>query len=155
MASAMAARSGGIRFSVGPLAHLLKNRFYTGEVTYRSEVHRGEHEPILSRDLFEAVHEKLAANAIARQVRLRGSATLLTGRLFDDRGNRMSPTHANKKGARYRYYVSQALLQHCKAEAGSIARVPAPETEIPCATASAGTLQLWGKSRRPSLQTAS
>jgi DNA invertase Pin-like site-specific DNA recombinase len=38
-------QSGGIRFGVGPLAHLLKNRFYTGEVTYRGEVHRGEHEP--------------------------------------------------------------------------------------------------------------
>ena len=92
-------------------------------------MHRGEHEPTLSRDLFEAVQEKLAANAVARQVRLRGSAALLTGRLFDDRGNRMSPTHANKKGARYRYYVSQALLQNRKAEAGNIARVPAPEIE--------------------------
>ena len=104
-------QGGGIRFGVGPLAHLLKNRFYIGEVVYRGEVLRGEHEPILSRDLFDAVQEKLAANAVARQVRLRGSAALLTGRLFDDRGNRMSPTHANKKGARYRYYVSQALLQ--------------------------------------------
>jgi site-specific DNA recombinase len=122
-------QSGGIRFGVGPLAHLLKNRFYIGEVTYRGEVYRGEHEAILSRDLFDAVQEKLAANAVARQVRLRGSDALLTGRLFDDRGNRMSPTHANKKGARYRYYVSQALLQNRKAEAGSIARVPAPETE--------------------------
>ena len=122
-------QSGGIRFGVGPLAHLLKNRFYIGEVVYRGEVLRGEHEPILSRDLFDAVQEKLAANAVARQIRLRGSAAFLTGRLFDDRGNRMSPTHANKKGARYRYYVSQALLQNCKAEAGSIARVPAPETE--------------------------
>jgi site-specific DNA recombinase len=45
------------------------------------------------------------------------------------RGNRMSPTHANKKGVRYRYYVSQALLQNRKAEAGGIARVPAPEIE--------------------------
>jgi site-specific DNA recombinase len=108
-------QSGGIRFGVGPLAHLLKNRFYIGEVTYRGEVHRGEHEPVLSRDLFDAVQEKLAANAVAR---LKGSAGLLTGRLFDDRGNHMSPTHANKKGARYRYYVSQALLQNRKAEAG-------------------------------------
>jgi hypothetical protein len=121
-------KSGGIRFGVGPLAHLLKNRFYIGEVVYRGEVHRGEHEPILTRDLFEAVQEKLA-NAVVRQVRLRGSAALLTGRLFDDRGNRMSPTHANKKGARYRYYVSQALLQNRKAEAGRIARVPAPDIE--------------------------
>jgi len=44
-------QSGGIRFGVGPLAHLLKNRFYIGEVAYRGEVHRGEHEPILSREL--------------------------------------------------------------------------------------------------------
>src|ERR1700758_3257662 len=46
-----------------------------------------------------------------------------------NRGNRMSPTHANKKGVRCRYYVSQALLQNRKAEAGSIAHVPAPEVE--------------------------
>ena len=63
---------GGIRFGVGPLAHLLKNRFYIGEVAYRGEVHRGEHEPILDRDLFEAVQAKLAANAVTRQVRLKG-----------------------------------------------------------------------------------
>src|SRR5262249_50282203 len=49
--------------------------------------------------------------------------------LYDDRDNRMSPTHANKKGVRYRYYVSQALLQNRRVEAGSIARVPAPEVE--------------------------
>jgi len=122
-------RSGGICFGVGSLAHLLKNRFYIGEVVYRGEVHRGEHEPILGRDLFEAVQAKRAANAVARHVRLRGAAAILTGRLFDDRGNRMSPTHANKLGVRYRYYVSQAILQNRKVEAGSIARVPAPEIE--------------------------
>jgi site-specific DNA recombinase len=66
--------------------------------------------------MFEAVQAKRAANAVARQVRLRGSAAILTGRLFDDRGNRMSPTHANKRGVRYRYYVSHAILQNRKAE---------------------------------------
>jgi site-specific DNA recombinase len=50
-------------------------------------------------------------------------------RIFDDRGNRMSPTHANKLGLRYRYYGSHAILQKRKPEAGSIARVPAPEIE--------------------------
>jgi hypothetical protein len=88
-----------------------------------------EHEPILTRDLFEAVQAKRVASAVARHVRLRGSAAILAGRLFDDRGNRMSPTHANKRGVRYRYYVSHAILQNRKAEAGSIARVPAPEIE--------------------------
>jgi hypothetical protein len=74
-------------------------------------VHRGEHEPILSRDLFEAVQAKRAANAVDRQVRLRGSAAILTGRLFDDRGNRMSPTHTNKQSARYLTARSQRMQQ--------------------------------------------
>jgi site-specific DNA recombinase len=46
---------GGKGFGVGALAHLLKNRFYIGEVVYRGEVHRGKHEPILESALFEAV----------------------------------------------------------------------------------------------------
>jgi hypothetical protein len=120
---------GGIRFGVGSLAHLLKNRFYIGEVVYRGAIHHGEHEPILERELFEAVQAKLAANTVTRQVRLNGSPAILTGRIFDDRGNRMSPSHSNKLGVRYRYYVSHAILQQRKAEAGSVARVPAAEIE--------------------------
>jgi site-specific DNA recombinase len=41
----------------------------------------------------------------------------------------MSPSHANKKGVRYRYYVSQALLQKRGADAGTISRVAAPDIE--------------------------
>jgi site-specific DNA recombinase len=120
---------GGGCFGVGALAHLLKNRFYIGEIVYRGEVHRGEHEPILDSALFEEVQGKLAAQAVARRSRLRGSPALLTGRLFDDRGNRMSPTHTNKGGARYRYYVSQAVLQGKRQPAGLVGRVPAAEVE--------------------------
>src|SRR6266567_2292774 len=120
---------GGGRFGVGALAHLLKNRFYIGEVVYRGEVHRGEHEPILDSALFAAVQGKLAAQAAARRCRLRGSPALLTGHLFDERGNRMSPTHANKGGARYRYYISQAVLQKKPHAPGSVSRVPAAELE--------------------------
>jgi site-specific DNA recombinase len=120
---------GGMRFGTGSLGYLLKNRLSIGEVVYRGESHRGEHAPILDRELFEAVQAKLTANTVARQVRRRGTAAILTGRIFDDRGNRMSPSHSNKLGVRYRYYVSQAILQQRKAEAGSIARVPATEIE--------------------------
>jgi len=114
---------------VGPLAHLLKNRFYIGEVVYRGEAHQGEHEPILERDLFEAVQAKLLDQSVVRKLARRQSPHLLTGKLFDDRGNLMSPTHANKAGVRYRYYTSQALLQGRKADAGSVARVSAEEVE--------------------------
>ena len=114
---------------MGALAHLLKNRFYIGEVVYRGEVHGGEQAPIVDRAMFAAVQAKLAAQARARRCRLRGSPALLSGRLFDNRGNRMSPTHANKGGARYRYYVSQAVLQNKPPPSGLVSRVPAAEIE--------------------------
>jgi DNA invertase Pin-like site-specific DNA recombinase len=120
---------GGGRLGVGALAHLLKNRFYIGEVVYRGEVYRGEHEPILQSTLFEAVQGKLAAQAVARRCRLRGSLAILSGRLFDAGGNRMSASHTNKRGARYRYYVSQLVLQGKPEPAGLVGRVPAAEVE--------------------------
>jgi site-specific DNA recombinase len=120
---------GGGRFGVGALAYLLKNRFYIGELVYRGEVHHGEHKPILDSALFEAVGAKLAAQAVERRCRLRGLPAILSGRLFDHRGNRMSPTHANKRGARYRYYVSQAVLQGKPPPPGLVSRVPAAEIE--------------------------
>jgi hypothetical protein len=46
----------------------------------------------------------------------------------------MSPSHADKRGVRYRYYVRQAALRNLKAEAASIGRVAAPDIErlLPC-----------------------
>ena len=116
---------GGVAFGVGGLAHLLKNRFYIGEVVYRGETFRGDHEPILDPALFAAVQAKLASQAVERCCRIRGLPTLLTGRLFDEQGRRMTPTHTTKNGVRYSYYVSQAVLR--KRSAGLIGRVPAPE----------------------------
>ncbi len=116
-------------FMVGPLAHILKNRFYIGEVAYRGEIHPGEQTAIIDRPLFEAVQATLRDKAVTRKLTRSQSPAFLMGLLFDDRGHRMSPSHANKKSARYRYYVSQALLQNRKAEAGSIARIAAPEIE--------------------------
>ncbi|PWB92085.1 recombinase family protein [Methylocystis sp. MitZ-2018] len=117
------------RFMVGPLAHMLKNRFYVGEIAYRGEIHKGEHEPILDRDLFDAVQARLAEGAVKRKLTRSRSSSMLVGLLFDDRGNPMSPSHANKKGVRYRYYVSHALLQNRKSEAGTVSRMSAPDVE--------------------------
>jgi site-specific DNA recombinase len=126
---------GGGRLGVGALAHLLKNRFYIAEVVYRGEVYRAEHESIVQPTLFEAVQSKLAAQAVARRRRLQGSPAVLAGRLFDSSGNRMSPTHTNKGGVRYRYYVSQLALQGKLKPAGLIGRVPAAEVEASVVTA--------------------
>jgi DNA invertase Pin-like site-specific DNA recombinase len=117
------------RYTIGPLAHMLKNRMYVGEVAYRGEVHKGEHPAIVDREVFGRVQAMLAERSVARTIKRGNSPHLLTGLIFDDRGNPMSPTHANKKGVRYRYYTSHALIQRRKEHAGSVPRVSAPEVE--------------------------
>jgi site-specific DNA recombinase len=120
---------GGIPFTRGPLAHLLRNRFYIGEVAFKGEVLKGEQSAILDKDLFEAVQAKLNDQVNNHKAKWAKSEGLLIGRLFDDRGNRMSPSHARKGHVKYRYYLSSALLQGTAARAGSVRRVPAPEIE--------------------------
>jgi hypothetical protein len=66
---------------------------------------------------------------------------LLVGLLFDDRGNRLSPSHVTKKGKRYRYYVSQAVLQNKRIEPGAVSRMPAQEIEDLVTTTIATKLQ--------------
>jgi DNA invertase Pin-like site-specific DNA recombinase len=120
---------GGIPFTRGPLAHLLRNRFYIGEVVFKGEILKGEQEAILDRDLFEAVQAKLDEQTNNYRGGCTSPKALLIGRIFDDAGNRMSSTHARKGGIKYRYYLSCALLNGIAERAGSVARVPAAEIE--------------------------
>jgi site-specific DNA recombinase len=120
---------GGIPFTRGPLAYLLHNRFYIGEVDFKGEICPAEHPPILDRDLFVAVQRKLAEQRNRHRTTGTASAALLTGRIFDDRGNRMSPSHSRKGAKRHRYYVSSALIQGRTQAAGSVARIPAAKVE--------------------------
>jgi hypothetical protein len=57
------------------------------------------------------------------------SEALLAGRIFDDRDNRMTPSHVRKRGIKYRYYLSSALLQGQPDRAGAVSRIPAIEIE--------------------------
>ena len=99
--------------------------------------------------LFAAVQAKLSAQAVERRCRVRGSPALLAGRLFDEQGHRMTPTHTNKKGVRYRYYVSQAVLR--QRSAGPLRRVPAPELEATVVGAIRRHLQANGTDPRHGL----
>ena len=120
---------GGIPFTRGPLAHLLRNRFYIGDVPFKGEILKGEQPAIVDRDLFEAVQAKLSEQVNGHKAARMKSEALLIGRIFDDRGNRMSPSHARKGGVKYRYYLSFALLQGMAGSAGSVRRVPAADIE--------------------------
>jgi site-specific DNA recombinase len=120
---------GGVPFTLGPLAYLLRNRTYRGEVCHKGAVYPGEHEPLFDTELFDAVQVKLAQNRVHSHASLESSRALLMGKIFDDRGNIMKPAHSRKNGLRYPYYISRALVEGRKAEAGTIHRVAAQDIE--------------------------
>ncbi|MCW5685983.1 MAG: recombinase family protein [Pseudolabrys sp.] len=121
---------GGVHFGRGALFYLLRNRFYIGEVNYKGEILPGEQPPILDRELFEAVQNKLT-DQWTHHTRTRSRSNyLLSGLLYDDTGHRMAATHATKAGIRYRYYVSLPLVHgQSDATVGTISRVPAANVE--------------------------
>jgi site-specific DNA recombinase len=122
--------SGGQSFSRGALYTLLQNRIYRGEISHQGNVYAGQHEAIVDPDLWQLAQDKLAAN---RQERLLGvgaeAPSLLAGLIVDARGSRMTPTHANKRGKRYRYYISTSLLDSGRSAALGGMRIPAGEIE--------------------------
>jgi site-specific DNA recombinase len=122
--------SGGKPFARGALYLMLQNRIYRGEIVHNEQSYLGEHEPIIDQPLWDAVEAQLASNAAQRneggKTRL---ASLLAGMLFDGDGNRMTPSHAGKKGTRYRYYVSGSLITKDRTENSAGLRVPAAEIE--------------------------
>jgi site-specific DNA recombinase len=120
--------NGGIPFTYGPLAYFLKNRIYVGEMHHAEKWFKGEHQAILDCPTFERVQGLLKSNRITRRIKHSDSGALLRGKLFDDKGNAMSPSFTSKNGVRYRSYVSTALNGR-KHKAGSVTRIPAPEIE--------------------------
>jgi site-specific DNA recombinase len=122
--------SGGNVFFRGALYAILKNRLYRGEIAHRGAVYPGQQAAIVSPELWDAVQALLAANNQAKRTGVYArDPSLLAGLLFDDRGHRLTPIHTIRRGKRYRYYVSQAVLQNQTAQQGKVCRIPALEIE--------------------------
>src|SRR5215213_5962393 len=100
---------GGRPFSRGHLYKILSNPLYVGEIDHKGTRYPGLHEGIVERETWDAVQARLKSNGHERQVRSRAQhANLLTGLLVDERGTKLTSTHAVKDGKRYRYYVGSA-----------------------------------------------
>jgi hypothetical protein len=87
------------------------------------------HETIVDEDIWSRVQDLLAEQTQRRKAPSADSHSFLAGKLFDDRGHRMGPSHAAKGGRRWRYYISRAVLKGRSQDAGSVTRVPAAEIE--------------------------
>jgi hypothetical protein len=123
-------RDGGEPFTRGHIYKLLANPIYIGNIVHKGESYPGEQEPIIDREIWDAVQKQLGQNAIIRRHGSNAKApSLLAGLLIDEDGERMAPSHANKAGRRYRYYISKAKEE---ADSGSNTgwRLPATEIEV-------------------------
>jgi len=123
--------TGGGLLSRGHIYKILSNPIYVGRISHKGQVHEGQHPPIVTQDLWDEVQKSLRDHlgTVRTKRTHQSSEALLAGKLFDDRGNRMSPTWARKGSKRWRYYVSQATLQGDKKKSGSIVRIPAGVVE--------------------------
>ncbi len=104
-------KTGGQPFNRGHLHQLLTNPIYVGDVAHKGVAYPGQHQGIIERQTFDAVRYKLDGNAAKRRSATNAKApSLLTGLVYDETGDRFCPTHANKNGRRYRYYISKRLM---------------------------------------------
>jgi site-specific DNA recombinase len=120
---------GGKFYSRGALYHLLNNRIYVGEIVHHGKWHPGQHQAIVSQDLWNKVAARLTQNNNAHRAgKSLSTPSLLTGKLFDSNGVRFTPTHSLKDGKRYRYYTSQTVVRRTGVRPG-VTRFPAHQLE--------------------------
>jgi site-specific DNA recombinase len=121
--------TGGGLISRGHIYWILSNPIYVGRLRHKGQIHDGLHSAIIDLETWDRVQRRLAEQTQTRAGPHRNVESFLAGKLYDDRGNRMGPSHAAKGGRRWRYYISRAILKGRDSDAGSITRVPAAQIE--------------------------
>jgi site-specific DNA recombinase len=151
---------GGKPFSRGHLYTLLSNPIYTGRIAHKGELHPGQQPAIIDDETWIAVRDQLAVNTSDHRRKTKAAEpSLLAGLLVDAQGERLTPTHAVKKGRRYRYYVSAALITDAGADRAQGWRLAAREIEeavirilTDALTSPAGLVERFGAAGMPSDQ---
>lgn len=122
---------GGASFSKGILYQILKNPVYAGKTRHKERVYDGQHQAIISYDLWKAVQQKMTECSVCEKGKKKPAVTgnLLKRKLFDCEGNFYSPAFTSRGGKQYRYYTNQALLQDRQVPYGVVSRIPAQDIE--------------------------
>jgi DNA invertase Pin-like site-specific DNA recombinase len=128
---------GGTAFSFGHIYHILSNPIYAGRIRHKTKVWPGQHPALIDPADWEAVQEQLKAGAVRSRTGKgrnddgqKKQVSLLAGKVFDETGDRLTPSHTKTgKGRRLRYYVSHRLIRSSGPKDPSGWRLPAPELE--------------------------
>ena len=124
-------RTGGGAFDRGHIHHILTNPIYAGRIRHKALVHEGQHDAIIDPDRWDRLQQVMqdgAAKGRARKTAKQPSP--LCGKLFDETGDRLTPSHSKTKaGVRLRYYVSHRLIKKSGEAKRDGWRLPAQELE--------------------------
>jgi site-specific DNA recombinase len=101
-------QKGGCSFARGMHYKILSNPIYIGQIRHKGTCHNGQHEAIIDQELWKQVQQHMTDKSVEHKTHNTVSCPL-TNKLFDVSGERLVSVHVNKKGRRYRYYISQSL----------------------------------------------
>ena len=133
--------SGGQAFSRGALYTLLRNPIYVGEIRHKGVCHPGQHAPIVDRAMWDEVAQLLHGHSTGCGPRSSSTKScVLMGKLFDESGEGLTPSHAVKGDRRYRYYISRSLMKGSAARVDGGWRLPVAEIERSVAAAAQSVL---------------
>jgi site-specific DNA recombinase len=119
----------GKQIEKGYLYRVLNNRVYLGEAVHKGTSHPGEHEAIITQELWDQVHALIDPSPRTKATRPLGrTPSLLKGLIFGPAGASMTPAHTRKNGRLYRYYVVNEMIRK-GTTASPIRRVPANQME--------------------------
>jgi site-specific DNA recombinase len=123
--------SGGSAFDRGHIHHILTNPIYAGRIRHRGQVYEGQHPAIIAPYRWDAIQKQLQDGAArSRSTASTGRTSHLCGKLFDETGDRLTPSHSKtKKGTRLRYYISHRLVTRSGEAHPGAWRLPADDLE--------------------------
>lgn len=102
---------GGKPIDRGHIYHILTNPIYAGRIRHKKEVFDGQHPAIIDPEDWDEIQQRLSnRSGRKRGVKVAAHPSPLAGKLFDETGDRLTPSHSAKNGKRLRYYISRRLV---------------------------------------------
>lgn len=106
-------QQGGSLLSNGQIHFILTNPVYIGKIRHKKEIYNGLHASIIDQSLFDRVQTKLHAASVngSHSNRAGQKRARLISKLFDETGDRLTPSFTCLKSRRIFYYVSNRLIR--------------------------------------------
>lgn len=102
---------GGNQICPMTLHRILREKIYTGQIEHKKNgtVADGEHDAIISHELFDAVQNKLADATSGKVGNGNGSPNLLSGKVYNANGVRFINQRTTKRKVNHNYYANRGF----------------------------------------------